>query len=94
MKITEKDVEHLAELSKISLADAEIEPMKKDLENILKYVGALDELELDGVDPTFQVTGLANVWREDVVGEQISREKLLNIAPKVRENSVEVPKVL
>ena len=94
MNITEKDVLHLAELSKISLSEAEIPAMIGDLDGILGYVGKLDELDLDGVEPTFEVTGLQNVWRDDEIGEQISREELLSVAPKVRENSVEVPKVL
>jgi aspartyl-tRNA(Asn)/glutamyl-tRNA(Gln) amidotransferase subunit C len=94
MDISEKDILHLARLSKISLSPAEIPEMIANLREILGYVGKLDELELDGVEPTFQTTGLQNVWREDEVSEQISREKLLGTAPKVRGQSVEVPKVL
>ncbi|MFZ2560556.1 MAG: Asp-tRNA(Asn)/Glu-tRNA(Gln) amidotransferase subunit GatC [Candidatus Nanoperiomorbaceae bacterium] len=94
MNISEDDVRHLAALSKISLRDDEIAPMQQDLSNILAYVGQLDELDLDNVDPTFQVTNLQNVWRDDTVHPQIPREKLLNLAPEVKNNSVKVPKVL
>jgi len=94
MKITASDVQHLAALSKISLSDVEIMPMAKDLGEILKYVAMLDELNLDGVEPTFQVTGLANAFREDVVAPQVPRENLLALAPEQKDNQVKVPKVL
>jgi aspartyl-tRNA(Asn)/glutamyl-tRNA(Gln) amidotransferase subunit C len=94
MKITASDVRHLAVLSKISLADDEIEPMAKDLENIVKYIDMLNELNTDGVEPTYQVTGLKNVMRNDNVEPQIAREKLLALAPEQKNNQVKVPKVL
>lgn len=94
MEISEKDVRHLAALSKISLSDAQIAPMKKDLTEILAYIGQLDQLDLDGTEPTFQTTGLANIWREDEIEQQIDREKLLALAPEEKNDSVKVPKVL
>jgi len=94
MNVTTKDVRHLAALSNISLSDDEIPALVRDLGNILKYVEMLDELDTDGVEPTYQVTGLANVWRDDAVRPQIAREKLLNLAPATKNNQVKVPKVL
>jgi aspartyl-tRNA(Asn)/glutamyl-tRNA(Gln) amidotransferase subunit C len=94
MKITASTVRHLATLSKISLSEDEIPAMVKDLTEILKYVEMLDELDTDGVEPTYQVTGLSNVFRDDVVQPQIAREKLLALAPDMKNNQVKVPKVL
>jgi aspartyl-tRNA(Asn)/glutamyl-tRNA(Gln) amidotransferase subunit C len=94
MKISEDDVRHLSALSKISLEDDEIVPMQQDLSKILAYVGQLDELDLDGVEPTFQVTNLRNIWRNDEIQPQVPRERMLNLAPEVKNNSVKVPKVL
>lgn len=94
MEISEDDVRHLAALSKISLSDDEIAPMQQDLSKILAYVGQLDELDLDGVEPTFQVTNLKNVWRDDEIQPQVPRDKLLDLAPEMQNNSVKVPKVL
>lgn len=85
---------HLSALSKISLEDDEIVPMQQDLSKILAYVGQLDELDLDGVEPTFQVTNLRNIWRNDEIQPQVPRERMLNLAPEVKNNSVKVPKVL
>ena len=94
MKITEKEVNHLAELVRLSLDDEEIRKLSYDLDNIVNYFGEMNELDTTNAEPTYQVTGLSNVWREDVIGEHLSREKLLDLAPAKRDNCVEVPQVL
>ena len=86
---------HLAQLSNLQLADDEVENLRGDLENILGYIEQLSELDTTGVEPTYQVTGLENVWRDDEVQDAgVSREQLLELAPEQTDNSVKVPKVL
>ncbi len=93
--ITTDDVRHLAQLSNLQLADDEVENLRGDLENILGYIEQLGELDTTGVEPTYQVTGLENVWRDDEVQEVgVSRERLLKLSPEQADNSVKVPKVL
>ena len=93
--ITTDDVRHLAQLSNLQLADDEVENLRGDLENILGYIEELGELDTTGVEPTYQVTGLENVWRDDEVQEVgVSRERLLKLSPEQADNSVKVPKVL
>ena len=93
--ITTSDVRHLAQLSNLQLADDEVENLRGDLENILGYIEQLGELDTTGVKPTYQVTGLENVWRDDEVQDVgVSREQLLELAPEQADNSVKVPKVL
>ena len=94
MSVSKTDVAHLASLSKITLVDDELESLTVDLENILDYIEQLKELNTDGVEPTYQVTGLQNVWRDDVIEPQVPREKLLALAPASRDNQMKVPKVL
>ena len=93
--ITTTDVRHLAQLSNLQLADDEVENLRGDLENILGCIEQLSELDTTGVEPTYQVTGLENVWRDDEVQDAgVSREQLLELAPEQTDNSVKVPKVL
>jgi aspartyl-tRNA(Asn)/glutamyl-tRNA(Gln) amidotransferase subunit C len=87
-------VRHLAELSAIKLTDDELKPLAHDIDNIVGYINMLDELDTDGVEPTFQLTGLQNVWREDEVKQNLTREQLLALAPESEDNQVKVPKVL
>ena len=85
---------HLAELVRLSLDDEEIRKLSHDLDNIVNYFGEMNELDTTDVAPTYQVTGLSNVWREDVVGKHLDRKELLNLAPSVRNDYIEVPQVL
>lgn len=88
-------VHHLAQLSSLELNDTEAEALRIDLENILGYIEQLSELDTSGVEPTYQVTDLQNVWRDDVVDDYgVSRDDLIGLAPDVDKNQIKVPKVL
>lgn len=94
-QISNDDVRHLAQLSSLQLSDDEVDALRQDITAILSYVDQLDELATNGVEPTYQVTGLENVWREDeVISDVVTRQELLSLAPSVDNNQVKVPKVL
>jgi aspartyl-tRNA(Asn)/glutamyl-tRNA(Gln) amidotransferase subunit C len=94
-KISSDDVRHLAQLSSLQLTDSEVEALRHDIEAILGYVEQLSQLDTTGVEPTYQVTDLENVWREDEVQEDaVTPEQLLELAPESASNQVKVPKVL
>ena len=94
-QISRDDVLHLAQLSNLELNDAEISGLQTDISNILGYVEQLSQLDTEGVEPTYQVTGLENVWRDDkIIDYGVSRSDLLNCAPESCDNQVKVPKVL
>ncbi len=101
MEITREEIDHLAKLSDLSLSDEEAESLKGDLGNIIKYISQLNELDTDGVEPTYQVFEMENVWRDDaILPQDADREKLLNLAPAYQGNigtqdsQIKVPKVL
>lgn len=93
--ISRDDVLHLAQLSNLQLTDDELGSLQQNIGDILGYVAQLGELNTSGVEPTYQVTGLENVWRDDVVMTgDITREQLLALAPAQHDGHVKVPKVL
>lgn len=95
MSISREEILHLMELSNFSLSEAEIESLQQDLTGIIDYVSQLDELDTEGVEPTYQVFEMQNVWREDEVIEfEANREDLLALAPEVQDSQIKVPKVL
>ena len=95
MKITREEIDHLAVLSNFSLEEAEKESLRGDLENIIGYISQLDELDTDGVEPTYQVFEMENVWREDeILPQEADREALLALAPAEKDHQIKVPKVL
>ncbi len=93
--ISTDDVRHLAALSNLQLSDDEVTALQLDLGNILTYIEQLGSLDTSHVEPTYQVTGLENVWRDDTEREStVTREDLLALAPEQEDQSVKVPKVL
>ena len=95
MEIKREDILHLAVLSNLSLKEDEIEPLKKDLEGIIKYISQLDELDTENVEPTYQVFEMENVWRSDkVLAQDATREELLALTKEEKDNQIKVPKVL
>lgn len=91
--ITTDTVRQLAVLSAISLSDDEAEALQADLTAILAYVDQLGELDTSGVEPTFQVTGLQNIWRDDTVSPD-SAQGLVTLSADSYEHQFKVPKVL
>ena len=101
MDITREQIDHLAELSDFKLEEAEKESLRGDLENIIKYISELDNLDTEGVEPTYQVFEMENVWREDeILPQDANREELLATAPAfhgkegIEDHQIKVPKVL
>jgi len=94
MSITIKDVEHVANLARLDLSDAEKEQFAGQLNAILKYAEKLNQLDTDGIEPTSHVLPLANVMREDEVKPSWPVEKVLLNAPEEEDGQFRVPAVL
>lgn len=94
-QISISDVAHLATLSSLALGDTEAENLRGDIENILEHVNQLQQLDTSGVQPTYQVTDLENVWRTDTVdGGDVKNTDLVALAADSVDNQIKVPKVL
>ena len=88
-------VAHLATLSSIALDEAELKSLQADIDAIVEHITALGELNTEGVEPTYQVTDLSNVFRNDIPDDGgVSGEALVALAPEYQENQIKVPKVL
>lgn len=81
-KLTRDAVLKLAHLSRLKLSDAEVERLRGDLSEILDYVRILDNADTKGLEPTYQLSGLKNIMRQDeVIKYDATPEDLLKIAP-------------
>lgn len=85
----------MAQLCRLKLTDEEIEHFSVDLSEILTYVEILNNADTNGLEPTYQVTGLKNVMRDDkLVAYQAKPADLLVIAPAVEKHQYKVKRVL
>ena len=73
--IDRDQVLHVARLARLRLTDEELERMPGELSKILEHVEKMDELDLEGVEPTTHVVELENVLREDVPRPCLPREQ-------------------
>lgn len=72
------DVVRVSELANLPLKPEEKEKFEKQLSETLTYVEKLNSINTEGVEPTFQVTGLENVMREDVTRPSLTQEEALS----------------
>lgn len=94
MKVDHELIERLAELSRLEFVAEEKEEIKKDLEKILSFMEKLNELNTDDVEPMIYVSDQANVFREDIVKDTLSKEDVLRNAPLKDSDYIKVPKVI
>jgi aspartyl-tRNA(Asn)/glutamyl-tRNA(Gln) amidotransferase subunit C len=94
MSITLKDVEHVANLARLELTDAEKAQFTDQLNAILKYAEKLNELDTENVEPTSHVLPITNVMRDDVRKDSLPIEKVLLNAPDEEDGQIKVPAVL
>jgi aspartyl-tRNA(Asn)/glutamyl-tRNA(Gln) amidotransferase subunit C len=93
--LTNDDVLKLARLSRLQLTEEEIEQFKTEISAILGYVEQLQGVDLDGYEPTYQVTGLKNVTRPDEVKDYgYTAEDLLKNAPATEDGHIKVKRML
>ena len=64
-KLTREDILKLARLARLDITDSEVEEYSEELSAILQYVEQLSEVDIEGLEPTLQITGLTNVTRPD-----------------------------
>ena len=67
MSISKEQVQHVAQLARLSLTQEEVERFTVQLNDILRFAEKLNELDTEGVEPTSHVLPMANVLREDEV---------------------------
>lgn len=98
MKITRQDVERVAELAYLDLSESELESYRQQVDEILEYIGKLDQLDTSQVEPMAQVladdqTADATL-REDVVVPCGLAGEVLRQAPDPGPPYFKVPKVI
>jgi len=94
LKITMKDVEHVALLARLELTDEEKQEQLEKLNQILDAMEVLNQVDTSHVEPLAHVLPINNVFREDELKESLPREKVLQNAPDHEEGMFKVPKIV
>lgn len=93
-KLSQEEVEHIAELARLALTDQEKETYGEQLSSILEYVDKLQKVDTSQVDPKAYVLEVKNVTRDDEIKSvPHSREILLADMPAREGDLLKVPPV-
>ncbi len=88
------NVSHIAKLANLPLKPEEKEKFEKQLEQTLQYIDNLKEIDTAGKQPTNQVTGLENVFKDDEVTTSLSQEDVLKNAKSTHNGLFKVKAIL
>ncbi|MEM3028068.1 MAG: Asp-tRNA(Asn)/Glu-tRNA(Gln) amidotransferase subunit GatC [Candidatus Bathyarchaeia archaeon] len=91
-RIGREEVKHLAWLARIKLSNKEIDAFAEQLSQILEYFRKIDEVDTEGVEPTYHVLDLTNVFRKDEPRTFPAEEVLRNV-PEKRGGYVKAPRM-
>jgi aspartyl-tRNA(Asn)/glutamyl-tRNA(Gln) amidotransferase subunit C len=96
MKLKKEEIQKIADLARLELSEKEKEKYGNQLSDILSYIDQLSEVDTEGVEPTAQVTGLENIYREDEikVWDKNERQAALEQSPELEDGQVKVKRVL
>ncbi|MFN2272007.1 MAG: Asp-tRNA(Asn)/Glu-tRNA(Gln) amidotransferase subunit GatC [Anaerolineae bacterium] len=94
MKLSLEQVEHIAQLARLTLSDEEKALYQGQLSAILEYFEKLEGLDTEAISPTATVLPLRSVMREDEPKPSSPREDILANAPAAEDGCFEVPAVL
>lgn len=89
-----KQLNQIAELSKLKIEDSKVESMLKDFNDIVQYVDKVKELDTSSVSEEEIYYNHQNSTRPDIVGESLPVEEIQKIAPKFEDGYIIVPRVI
>ncbi len=94
--INQDTIKHVANLANIPLQPDEIRQLTQAFQKTLKVVDELQQISVDDVEPTHQVTQISNVWRSDTIdrGQMLSQQQALANAPQTHQGYFVVPRIL
>ena len=93
MKLSLEEVNKIAKLSRLELSSDEVTQYSEQLSDILTYIEQLNEADVKNVEETAQVTGLENVYRDDVIIESGIEKELVELAPDHEDGEIKVKSV-
>lgn len=94
-KLTKEQLAYVATLARIEIQNKDLDLVSGDISSILGFVEQIQAIDTKDTQPISQVTGLKDVWREDIVQKcEISRDEMLANTPETQDGYVKVKKVL
>jgi aspartyl-tRNA(Asn)/glutamyl-tRNA(Gln) amidotransferase subunit C len=94
MKLSRKDVLHIARLARLGLNQDEVTKLSLQLSDILGQFEILQKVDTESVPPTTQSIDLKNVMRTDEASPSLETKEVLKNAPQAEDGLIRVRPVL
>ena len=94
MSAPKLDVRYVADLVRLKLTDDEIAELQPQLDHVLEYIAQLNEVNVEGIEPTAHASAVYNVFRADVPRDTFTQEQATANAPHSGSGLFIVPKVV
>jgi aspartyl-tRNA(Asn)/glutamyl-tRNA(Gln) amidotransferase subunit C len=91
--LSKEEVQHIAKLARLGLAQEEVAKYQKELSAVLDYIEKLKEVDVSGVSPESHAVKMENVERADEIKKKTDPEKLLGLAPDKKDGFLKVKSV-
>ncbi|MCD7823807.1 MAG: Asp-tRNA(Asn)/Glu-tRNA(Gln) amidotransferase subunit GatC [Oscillospiraceae bacterium] len=85
------DIKHVAKLARIKISDDELPKYSEEMNNIIKMVEAMPEIDDELL---VDESGVMDLREDKLADSKISRDEILKNAPKVVAGCVVVPKTV
>jgi len=93
MALSIEKIKKIAFLARLNLTPDEEARHAETISAVLDYMKLLDEVDTEKIEPTYTVTGLINIVRDDKPEPSLNKEQLICAMPKVKAGLLEVPGV-
>ncbi len=94
MELNDGDLRHLEELARVELGAESRDRLREQLGAIIGFVQKLQAIDTAGYTPKAYLGGFEPELREDVTGECLSRDEVLDEAPDALKGFFRVPPVI
>jgi aspartyl-tRNA(Asn)/glutamyl-tRNA(Gln) amidotransferase subunit C len=94
MNIDKQTIYKVADLARIEVKEEEVDGLITEMSKILTFMEKLNELDTQNVEPLVYMNPEVNVWREDVVKQEITVKEGLMNAAKHNDDFFMVPKII
>ncbi len=92
--ISQEEVEHIAWLAHIDLAEEEKALFTEQLNRILDFFRDIDQAHTENVPPTYHVLDLVNIHRSDKAKDSLSKDESLENAPRKEDGFFKSPRIV
>lgn len=94
MNIDKETIYKVADLARIQILEHEVESLQVDMNKILTFMEKLNELDTTETEPLVYMNPEVNIWREDIVVQELTVEEGLKNAAVHNDEFFFVPKIL